>query len=813
MKLPLLWLNDYVTSALSATELAERLDLTGTEVERISHHGVVASEYFVVGHVLETGPHPDADRLSVCQVDLGDGCVEQIVCGAPNVAPGLTVGVARPGAVMTDATKLKTAKLRGVASNGMILAEDELGIGGNHDGIMVLDDQLKPGTPLDSVMAISSDVLELEITPNRPDCLSIYGVAREVHAATQAPLSPEPWAQDLGTFGPVDGVEVDVQEPALCQRFTARVFEDVKLGDSPTWLKARLSAAGQRPISNVVDITNYVMLVTGQPLHAFDLDQIAGGRLVVRRAGDGESVETLDGQTRELDSEMVVICDQDGPTSIAAVMGGVRSEVSAITTRVLMEAATWDGPNIQRTSTRLALRSEASSRFEKQLSPEVAIEAQALATRLMVELCGATVAAGTIDIGGDGPAPITLRLREARLAQVLGTALPRSRQSTILTALGFTVVDAEDGLDVTVPHFRRIDVTREIDLIEEVARIDGLANLPATLPARRASSGRLSPRQRARRRAQDALGAAGLHEIVGWSFVAPDLADRLRLDGDDPRRNAIAISNPMSQEQSVMRTTLLGSLLDAASHNVARGAADLGLWEMGGVYRHPQSAGELGAALGDGGLPDEGHRLGVLLTGAATVPTWRSSVAVAADFYSAKGVLTGLLDSLRLSWSVKAASQPFLHPGRAGAVYLGDLEIGWLGEIHPAVSAAWDLDSASAFEVDIDSIIDAAGVGNEIYRDLTSFPEVRQDIAVIVSDDVSADRVLEVVQSAAGELLTEARVFDVYRGDQIGPGRVSLALRLTFGASDRTLSDDDILPRREKIAAALAADLGGELRA
>ncbi|MGH2867593.1 MAG: phenylalanine--tRNA ligase subunit beta, partial [Solirubrobacteraceae bacterium] len=496
MRVPIAWLHEYCHPELDAAALAERLAMTGTQVERVEHHGVDGLDAFVVGRVLEAQQHPDADRLRVCLVDVGEGEPSQIVCGAPNVAAGQTVAVARPGAIMPDGSKLKVAKLRGQASNGMILAEDEVGIGTEHDGIMVLaDDGLAPGTPLAGVLPISTAVLELEITPNRPDCLAIYGVAREVHAATGATLEPPPWANDGGTAGELVGATVEVECPELCPRFTARVFEDVTIGPSPRWLKARLMAAGQRPISNVVDITNYVMLLTGQPLHAFDLDRVAGGQLTVRLAQPGETMETLDGQTRELADDMVLIADADGPTSIAGVMGGARSEVEQTTTRVLMEAANWNGPNIHRTSLALGLRSEASGRFEKQLQPEQAMDGQALATQLMIELCGARVAPGTIDVGGPGPAPKTIRLRDARVTGLLGTELPRSRCAEILNALEFGTADAPDGLEVAVPVFRRADVTREADLIEEVARLGALEKLPSTLPPRHGASGRLTPGQ------------------------------------------------------------------------------------------------------------------------------------------------------------------------------------------------------------------------------------------------------------------------------------------------------------------------------
>ena len=405
MLTPLEWLHQFVRPDLDVRALEERLTMTGTKVEAVHHHGVAALEHFVVGLVLTAQQHPDADRLRVCTVNVGDAEPAQIVCGAPNVAAGQTVAVARPGAVMPDGTTLGTAKLRGIASAGMILAEDELAIGTDHGGIMVLPDGPAPGTPLSQVLPLATEVLELEITPNRPDCLGIYGIAREVHAATGAPLAPPPWAEDPGSFEPeIPGVAITVQCPDLCPRFTARVFEDVTIGPSPAWLKARLMAAGQRPISNVVDITNYVMLLAGHPLHAFDLDRVAGGTLVIRRARDGEQVETLDGQVRTLDSQMVVIDDAEGPTSIAGVMGGARSEVSDSTTRVLMEVANWNGPNIHRTSQVLNLRSEASGRYEKGLAPEQALDAQAVAAQLMIELCGARLVPGTIDVGGPGPA-------------------------------------------------------------------------------------------------------------------------------------------------------------------------------------------------------------------------------------------------------------------------------------------------------------------------------------------------------------------------------------------------------------------------
>ncbi|MGO9498456.1 MAG: phenylalanine--tRNA ligase subunit beta [Solirubrobacteraceae bacterium] len=803
MRVPLEWLHEYVVPDLDTLALAERLAMTGTEVERIERHGVAALENFVIGRVLEAEPHPNADRLRICVVDIGDDAPSQIVCGAPNVAAGQTVAVAKPGAVMPDGTKLGQAKLRGIESNGMILAEDEVAIGTEHDGIMVLEpDGLEPGTPLKYALPIATDVLVLEITPNRPDCLAIYGVAREVHAATGAPLNPAPWRDDPGRPGEVAGAQVVVECPDLCPRFTARVFEDVKIGPSPLWLKARLMAAGQRPISNVVDITNYVMLLTGQPLHAFDLDRVEGATLTVRRARDGEQIETLDGQTRTLDSDMVLIEDAAGPTSIAGVMGGARSEVGADTTRVLMEAANWDGPNIHLTSLKLGLRSEASRRFEKGIQPEQAMDAQAVSTRLMLELAGATLVPGTIDVGGEGPPPKTIALRDARVSRLLGVDVPRDRSAEILKALGFKVAWAHDGLEVTVPTFRRADVTREVDLIEEVARLDGLDKLPATLPSRHGAWGRLTARQRLRRSATDALAAQGLNEVVGWSFAHPGLADRLRLGAEHPLRRTVTLANPLSTDLSVLRTTLLGSLLDIARHNRARGVANVRVFEAGAVYL-PTEPGQ---------LPGEPYHIGAVLAGTVRRRSWRGGNAPAVDFFAIKGVLEGLMDRVRADWHLARAAEPFLHPGRSASILVAGAPVGWIGEVHPLVASQWDLrDSVAAFELDLDAVPEPA---TALYREVSGFPDVREDIAVVVPEHVSAAQLLALVRHTGGRLLADAEVFDVYRDpERLGEGNVSLALRLTYRAGDRTLTDEEVAERRDAIAEAVAEKLGGRIRA
>ncbi|MCW3011403.1 MAG: phenylalanine--tRNA ligase subunit beta [Solirubrobacterales bacterium] len=803
MRVPISWLHEHVVPELGLRELAFRLAMTGTEVDRIHHHGVDAVEHFVVGRVLTCEQHPDADRLKVCSVDVGAGEPQPIVCGAKNVAAGQTVAVARPGSVMPDGTKLKASKLRGVMSNGMICSEDELSLASDRaGGIYVFDAEHAPGTPLADVLPISDEVLELEITPNRPDCLGVYGVAREAHAATGAPLGPPPWQEDPGSAGPVDPALASVTvETERCLRFTARVFEDVTIAPSPLWLRARLLAAGQRPINNVVDITNYAMLLTGQPLHAFDLDRVAGGTLTVRDARAGETLTTLDGVERTLDPDVVLIEDADGPTSMAGVMGGERSEVEATTTRVLLEVATWDGPNINRTMAKFNLRSEAGARNEKGLAPEQALEAQAVATRLMLELTGAKLAPGTIDVGAATTETPTLRLRDARVTRLLGAPVERAESRRVLEALGFGVAETGEGLEVTVPSFRRNDVTREADVIEEVARLSALDTLPSTLPENRTlAAARLTPYQRGRRRAEDALVGLGLSEVAGWSFTNVETLAKLRV----PDLPHVELLNPMSVAQAILRPTILGSLLDVAAHNVAHGAGELALFESAPVYKPG----------GEDGLADEHHALAALLHGPVAPGDWRSGAAPAADFFAVKGVLEHVLATLRVAVTYAPAEDawPFLHPGRSAAVSAGEVRVGFVGEVHPAVAAAWDLPhTAAVFAVDLGKVL-AAAPEVTTYADLTSFPSLRLDLAVVLDEAVPAARVLEVVRAAGGNRLADARVFDVYSGEQVGEGKRSLALHLEFRAADQTLTDADVQPARDKVVKKLASELGGELR-
>jgi phenylalanyl-tRNA synthetase beta chain len=833
MRVPYAWLREHCDPGVEAGELAERLAMTGTEVERVATLGPPATEGFVVGRVVSCESHPNADRLSVCSVDTGEGEARTIVCGAPNVAAGQTVPVALPGATLPGGAKLGEAKLRGVKSSGMILSAAELQIAEDAAGILVLEeDGAQPGTPLAEVLPVADSVLELEVTPNRVDCFGVYGVAREVHAISGAPLGPEPWAEDAPAEGAGevgDYASVEVKVPELCPRFTARVFTDVRIGPSPAWLQARLTAAGQRPINNVVDITNYTMLLTAQPLHAFDLDRVPDGALVVRAAAEGEKMTTLDGVERELDPETVLVCDRNGPSGIAGIMGGQISEVSEATTRVLLEVANWNGTNILRTSRMLGVRSEASGRFEKQLHPELCLRAQRIASRLMVELCGAKLVPGTIDAAAELPPSPKLRLRRARVEGLLGISIEQADQVAYLERLGFGVETDGDDLIVEVPPDRHYDVTREVDLIEEVARVHGLdQHLPSTLPAV-GQAGGLSREQRLRRRAEDAMRDLGFDEVVGWSFTDPGEPARLRIPAEDPRANPVAISNPLSEDHSTMRTTVVGSLLDAAQRNLAHGADRVAHFESGRVYlkspptglkRRPESRNRPVGG-GDGALAGqfpgeraapfvEPHRLACLAVGPLAPQSWRGG-GEAADFFVLKGVLEGLSARLDVVLEFEQAAEPFLHPGRAAQVTVEGEAGGWIGELHPLVCREWGLEAASGFEVDLAALVAAASAGDETFEDLTTYPAVRQDLAVVVPADVPAARVREAVLAAGGELLRSAAVFDLYEGEQVGEGRKSLALRLEFRADDRTLTDEGVAGLRDSIAAALDR-IGGSLR-
>lgn len=763
MYVPMSWLREYVPVEVPTRELADRLTISTTNVQRILRRGVADENgnlgLYRVGRVVEAGKHPNADRLQLCRVDVGEGEPRQIVCGAWNFGEGATVAVALPGAVLPGGQRLEEVKLRGETSSGMILSEQELELGSDHSGILVLDEGPEPGTPLADVLPLGEEVIEIETTPNRSDLLSIYGLAREVAALNDVELAPMPGADpDRATDEPVD---IRVEDLERCPRYVGRTFRDVRIAPSPPWLKARLIAAGMRPISSVVDITNYVMLVLGSPLHAFDQSNLAEGRIVVRRAKPKEEIRTLDGNVRVLTPEDLVIADAERPVAIAGIMGGEDSEVTEETTELLLEAANFEPLGILRTSERLGLRSEASNRWEKGVDPHLAEQAARLATELLVELAGARWV-GDTDVKGELPEPPVIRLRPDRADAIIGLQTPPHEQKEILENLGFTV--SEDW-DVAVPTWRMRDVTREIDLVEEIARLR-LDKVPYTLPKRQAMFGRLSKSQRLRRLVEDVLVGLGFSEAYTPSLVA-----------EDQLPEALRLPEPQSLDQAVLRTTILPGLIEVARHNLAVGNSGIALFEIARVY--------LPAA---GDLPDE---------------PWRLAGIVEGGFGPAKGAVETVHRALKITPRFEPGGSELLHPGKAAA-FPG----GIVGELRPGIlEGAW-----GAFELDLDTLFDEVPE-LRAYEDVITYPAVKQDLAFAVEEGVAAGDLVDAAREAAGPELREMTPFDVYRGEQIGEGRKSIAFRVEFRSPERTLTDEEAAGLREKIVGALKAKFGAELRA
>ncbi len=769
MKVPVSWLREYVELDGPLAELARQLVLTSCEVDRIVRRGVPDvpgnADFFRVGRVLEAGKHPNADKLQLTKVDVGEAEPRQIVCGAWNFGAGATVAVVLPGAVMPGDFAIERRKLRGEVSDGMILSERELELGVDHGGIMLLDGSLAPGTPLGDVLPLGDDVLEIETGYNRPDLTSVYGIAREVSALTGARLAPPPGV-DPERHGD-ETVDIRVEDPDRCPVYLGRLFREVRVGDSPAWLKARLLQAGMRPISNVVDVTNYVMLALGSPLHAFDHQALAGGRIVVRRARPGERVATLDGTERALDPEDLVIADADRPIAIGGVMGGQDTEVSAATTAVLLEAANFDPLTVLRSGERHHMRTESQTRWEKGVDPHLAEPAVRYASELLVALAGGRwVGGGTVTAGL--PAPRVIDYRPVRATEVAGLELAEGPQRERLERLGFAIGEpAADaaGWAVTVPTWRARDVRREIDIVEEVVRFH-LEAVPATLPARRAMFGRLTHFQRLRRLVEDVLVGAGFYEAYTYS-----------LQPSDPDPAALELPVPLSADQRFLRTTLTGGLVGAARHNSDLGNDDVKLFEVAHVY----------LPVAGTSVPRERWRLGGIVEGA---------------FADGKGAVEAVFEALKIEPRFERAA---VLPGSpVGATVAG----GWVAQ-HPAATlgGAW-----TSFELDLVDLF-AQVPERLLYRDVITFPPLRQDLAFVVADTVAAGDLAAAMRDAAGDDLRDVRFLSDYRGDPIPAGRKSLAFAVAFQSAERTLTDDDAARLRGAIVGRLAADFGAELRA
>jgi phenylalanyl-tRNA synthetase beta chain len=760
LRVPVSWLREYVAVEMPLDELATRLSISAAEVEGIERRGVADSDgnlgLFRVGKVLDAEKHPNADRLQLCRVDVGEGEPRQIVCGAWNFGAGATVGVALPGAVLPNGLQLEQREVRGQLSDGMILAEDEVALGTDHSGIMVLP-EAEPGTPLGDVLPLVDDVLLVESTGNRPDLLSIYGIAREVAALYDLELEPLPG--DDPAPASEEPVDIAVDDLEGCPRYIGRLFRDVSLGPAPIWLKARLHAAGMRPISNVVDVTNYVMLALGNPLHAFDFTKLHGGRIVVRRAQPGEKLRTLDGVERELAPTDLMIADADRSVALAGIMGGEETEIGEGTTDVLLEAANFERTGIYRSSERLRLRTEGSNRWEKGVDPYLAEPAAKLATQLIVELAGARWV-GHVDVKGELTERPAIRYRPERADEVIGVSTPVDEQYELLRRLGF---ERRDG-EVLAPTWRALDVTREIDVAEEIARFR-MDEVPFTLPTRSAMFGALTPLQQLRRRIENVLAGLGLVETYTSSLRA-----------DDSNPNAWRLPEPISIELAVLRTRLLPSLVDAARANTELGAHGIQLFEIARVY------------LPNGELPDERRRVAAVMEG---------------GWSRAKGVVEALYASLHTEAEFERTTDELLHPGKAASVGTGIV-----GELHPGLlDGSW-----GAFELDLEELL--AATPDEVkYQDVVSYPPVRLDLAFAVPEEVTAGELVEAAHEAAGPELREMRPFDVYRGEQVGEGRKSIAFAVSFQSPERTLTDEDAAALRERIVQALSERFGAELRA
>jgi phenylalanyl-tRNA synthetase beta chain len=761
LRIPVSWLRDYVPVEMPLPELAERLSISSAEVEGIERRGVPDGDgnlgLFRVGRVLEAEKHPNADRLQLCRVDVGEGEARQIVCGAWNFGAGATVAVALPGARLPGGLQLEQRKVRGELSDGMILAEDEVELGTDHSGIMVLP-EAEPGTPLSDVLPLVEDVLLVESTGNRPDLLSVYGVAREVAALYDLPLADMTQGLSLGPV-PEGSVGVEIRDFDGCPRYIGRVFRDVAVGQSPVWLRARLANAGMRPISNVVDVTNYAMLALGNPLHAFDLATLHGERIVVRLAEPGETIRTLDGVDRKLEPDDLMIADADRSVALAGIMGGEETEIGDGTTEVLLEAANFEPTGIFRTSERLRLRTEGSNRWEKGVDPYLAEPAAQLATELIVQTAGAAWT-GHIDVQQGLPERPVIRFRPERADELIGLATPPEEQVSWLERLGF---ESRDG-EVATPTWRARDVTREVDVVEEVAR-GRLEAVPFTLPLRREMFGALTPVQRLRRTIENLFVGLGLTETYTPS-----------LRHDDASPQAWRLPEPISAEFAVLRTSLLPSLVEAAARNVELGAERVGLFEVARVY------------LPDGELPTEETHVAAIVDG---------------GWGRAKGFVDALYAALKAEPAFERAEHDLLHPGKSAATAAGVV-----GELHPGVlDGVW-----GAFELHLGKLLEVAR--EEVrYADVVSFPAVRQDLAFTVPEDVPAADLVSAAREAAGAELRDMRPFDVYHGEQVGEGRKSIAFAVSFQSPERTLTDEDAAELRERIVTALGERFGAELRA
>ena len=796
MRVGLKWLNELVPVDVPVERLVELLDMSGTKVEAVDRPSR-SIRGIVVAKVLGIEPHPNADNLSLVEVEVSGQTTERVVCGASNFAIGDRVPLATVGSQLPG-MEVGERKIRGIVSRGMLCSAAELGISKDHAGILILPRDARLGDDVIAVLGLDDTVLELELTPNRPDCMSMIGVAREISALLNNPMTiPEAEISYSEFRSPV---AVDVEDAEGCPRYLAMYVDQVAMGPSPSWLVARLTAAGLRSISNIVDVTNYILLETGQPLHAFDAAKVKGHKIIVRRARSGESLTTLDGITRTMHRDDLLIADPSRAVAIAGIMGGEDTEVSDSTDAVILECAYFDPSTVAYTSRRHLLRSEASARFERGADPEIVPYAAARAAALMAQQSGGRVSEDVVDRYPVRIERKRLSLRPTRTDKILGYTLPPTEQAHHLSAIGLKVESRNGLIDVEVPTYRP-DLTREIDLVEEVGRLAGFDRLPSTVPAGQA--GILEPSQVAERTLRRALATLGLFEAWTSSFFSDRDLDRLGLPSGHAVRRLVRLENPMSQDEDSMRTTLLPGVLRSIARNFAQRRADgVGLYEIARVYEPSSSD-----------LAQEGVLLSAVMAGNRTPQSWRGP-AVAWDLFEAKGVLTSALCSLQVedvAFTPREA-MPF-HPTRAANVSVQGRAAGILGELHPDVCDRFDVPEGSvAFEIALAPVY-AAMPPRPTVDELPRFPAILIDLALVVDDGVPAWEIERLIRTAGEPEVTSVRLFDLYRGSQVPAGKKSLAFALELREPSRTLTDEDAVRVRNRIMESLGRQMGAALRA
>lgn len=795
MKIPLSWLKDYVDIKVSPKEFADAMTMSGSKVEAIEVSGEDISKV-VVGKIIAIEKHPDADKLQVTKVDVGSEVI-QIVTGAQNISLGDYIPVALVGSVLPGEKKISKGKLRGVESFGMMCSIQELNLTKDdypdvcEHGIFILEKGLELGKDIKEVLGLNETVVEFEITSNRPDCLSVLGIAREAAVTLDREfIKPEikvnQSADDVNKNASVEVLDAD-----LCPRYAARVVKNIKIGPSPKWMRDRLKAAGVRPISNIVDITNYVMLELGQPMHAFDLETLSGKKIIVRRAKDGESIKTLDNQERKLDSSMLVIADSEKPVAVAGVMGGANSEISENTKVILLESANFTGTSVRLTAKKLGFRTEASGRFEKGLDTENIVTAIDRAAQLIEELGAGTVCKGVIDCYVKKAEPTRIILRTDKINEFLGTDIMAQQMLEIFRNLEFEI--DEINMMLTVPSFRQ-DIEIEADLAEEVARFYGYNNIEATLLVGKASTiGRKTLKQQIEDRVHNTMIACGLSEIYTYSFVSPKVFDKINLPENDEKRKAIIISNPLGEDFSVMRTTTIPSMLEVLARNYNRRNEAARLYEISTVY--------IPEELPITKLPIEKQLVTIGMYGSV-------------DFYDLKGVVEELLSNLGVTeYEFEPEKEnPTFHPGRTAKLLIDGKSIGILGEIHPEVIENFEGHEKTYIGVlEIEPIASKATNAAK-YKQLPKFPAVTRDIAMLVKDEILVKQIECVIKQKAGKILEEIKLFDVYKGKQVPEGMKSVAYSITFRAEDRTLTDEEVNKAMSKVVEGLKVGIGAELR-